>query len=86
MDEPTKTIHGLIERIDATPHDGQGVESQAHAHLTRLLSAMTTGNHLATERCIARLHHFWLESVPWCMPLSKDLEKLLIQLEEQERK
>ena len=85
MDEPIKTIRALIERIEATPHDEQSIESQAHDHLAHLLAEMKTENRPAVNRRAAQLHHFWLQNVPWCMPLSKDLEKLLIQLEEQNK-
>ena len=83
MADPIETIRSLIDRIEATPHDGQGVGSEAHAHLTRLLAGINTGDRLSTTHCIASLHDFWLQRVPWCMPLSKDIEKLLILLEEE---
>ncbi len=82
MDELTETIRSLINRIEAAPGDEQSIQTQALDHLSRLLAAVETGNRPAAERRIAQFHHFWLQRVPWCIPLSKDLEKLLIQLEE----
>ena len=82
MDEVIETIRALIDRTESISLDGQSVESQAHGYLAHLLTEIEAGNRPSTKRCIAQLHHFWLQRVPWCMPLSKDLEKLLIQLEE----
>lgn len=84
MDEPIDTIRALIDRIASAPLDGNSVESRAHDHLVRLLADIERGNRSDAKRCTARLHEFWLQSVPWCSPLSKELEKLLIQLEEQQ--
>lgn len=84
MEETIATIRALIERIASAPLDGKSVESRAHDHLTRLLADIEAGDRSAAMRRMDRLHDFWLQSVPWCMPLSKDLEKLLIHLEERQ--
>jgi len=60
---------------------GQGVdtgdtEAAARAHLRAAVRSIS-GSPRRLEGRIADLRRFWLESVPWCSPLSKDLEKII---------
>jgi len=82
MNESMKDIQALVDRLASLPQSEQGVETQALALLIPLQRALETRNTPAVARLQALLKTFWLQRVPWCASLSREIEKLLILLEE----
>ena len=83
MNESTKEIVALIEKLEkSNPIDGS-TEQITSNHLKRLLAAMenTEGPRTLAPR-FADLEQFWLSSVAWCSQLSKDVEKIIITYQE----
>jgi len=83
MDELTKEIVALIERLEKSdPIDGSP-ERITTSHLNGLLAAMQNveGPEALAPR-FADLEQFWLSSVAWCSQLSKDVEKIIIIYQE----
>jgi len=83
MDELTKQIAALIEKLEKlNPIDGS-TEQIATSHLNGLLTAMGNAESLdALAPRFAGLEQFWLSSVAWCSQLSKDIEKIIITYQE----
>ena len=83
MDELTKQIAALIEKLEkSNPIDGS-TEQITTSHLTGLLAAMeNTENPGALAPRFADLEQFWLSTVAWCSQLSKDVEKIIITYQE----
>lgn len=78
MDDVKKEISALLVRLAApSPQNKEGVEAMALFHVTQVAAAFESAPHRIDKR-MAVLHHFWIESVPWCSGLSKELEKVLI--------
>jgi len=75
-------IHSLIDRLTLTPHAENSLEAQMVALLAGLRSALKVSDTFELSWYQSRLHDLWLHRVPWCSPFSKELEILLIQLEE----
>jgi hypothetical protein len=82
MNEFMSDIQTLVDRLATVPQAEHGIEAQALALLAPLLRALETHDTSAVTRHQARLRAFWLQCVPWCSSLSRELEKVLIQLEE----
>ena len=83
MDELTKQIAALIEKLEkSNPIDGS-TEQITTSHLTGLLAAMENAEGPgALAPRFADLEQFWLSSVAWCSQLSKDVEKIIITYQE----
>ena len=71
-----REIQDAMERLNQEV-DAGSAEAAALVHLRGLSRSLSGAPHRLESR-IAELRRFWLESVPWCSPLSKDLEKLII--------
>ena len=83
MDELKKEIGALIEKLEKSNPIDSSTEQITISHLTGLLAAMENAddpNALAPR--VADLEQFWLSSVAWCSPLSKDVEKIIIIYQE----
>ncbi len=76
------TIQRLISNLELLNTDEHRIEKKTLRHLTALLKAFDEENKQSIESCVALLRQFWLESIPWCSELSKDVEKVLILYEE----
>lgn len=83
MENLTTLLKQLIAELESVPAEKRGLEKQILSRTTALLRALEAGNRetLADQR--AGLHHFWLQSVPWCSQWSKALEKILIAYDDQ---
>ena len=83
MNELTKEIVALIEKLEkSNPIDGS-TEQITTNHLKSLLAAMgNTDGPSTVAPSVAELEQFWLSSVAWCSQLSKDVEKILIIYQE----
>ena len=75
-------IQHLVDRLAALPQAEHGIEAQALTLLVPMQQALETCDTSAVARYEARLRTFWLQRVPWCSSLSRELEKVLIQLAE----
>ena len=75
-------IQHLVDRLAALPQAEHGIEAQALALLVPMQQALETCDTSAVARYEARLRTFWLQRVPWCSSLSRELEKVLTQLAE----
>ncbi len=78
MDDVKREICALLVRLEALSlQNKEGVEAMALFHVTQVAAAFESAPHRIDKR-MAALHRFWIESVPWCSGLSKELEKVLI--------
>jgi len=82
MDDWMSHLGALIDRLKLTPVDHHRVEVQALDRLTRLFEAAASGERSSLDEGVAQLKRFWLHAVPWCSTLSGELEKILIQYED----
>ena len=83
MERLKNEIHGLIDKLKKEFSGENSVESFVLTHLVRFLREMEeSGNAGLTDIVFEELKQFWLESVPWCSELSKDIEKLIILYED----
>ncbi len=82
MKELTQTIAMLLEQLNAGAIDPGSAEAKAHKRLVLFLTAIESGDRNAMNTHLQQLHDFWLNQVPWCSDLSRQLEKVLIQFEE----
>jgi hypothetical protein len=88
-DQLQKEMHLLIDHLEKAHPDAESTEGIAIEYLKCLLATTehdrTMGNLKAD---FSQLKRFWLESVPWCSELSKQLEKIIIlhdEFKEQEQ-
>jgi hypothetical protein len=83
MDELTKEIIALIDKLEKQNPDDGSREHLTTTHLTGLLSAMQNAEGPVTlAPRIADLEQFWLSSIAWCSQLSKDVEKIIVLYQE----
>jgi hypothetical protein len=82
MDEWITTAKSLFDRLKLMPYDENRAETLVLEYLTNLLAAAGSGERVAMDERIFELKHFWLQSIPWCSSLSKDIERILIQYDE----
>lgn len=74
--ELQREIRDTVERLGQVAETGR-IEAAALGHLRAVARCISGAPHRLESR-IADLRRFWLESVPWCSPLSKDMEKIII--------
>ncbi len=74
--ELQREIQDAMERLNQVV-DAGSAEAAALVHLRAVARSLSGPPHRLENR-IAELRRFWLESVPWCSPLSKELEKVII--------
>lgn len=75
----------LTEDLQALlPQENEPVESVL-LQLRGLFRAIDAQNRADLFSRIATLKQFWLESIPWCSELSRQVERLLILFDEEAR-
>lgn len=82
MNEWISTTKQLIDRLKVIPFDENRPETLVQEYLTHLLVAAGSGERTAMDSRVFQLKHFWLQSVPWCSNLSKEIEKIVILYDE----
>jgi len=82
MDEFSKIAETLIAGLELAIPGGGGTEEGALAHLKKLMQAVESRNRKQMDMNFMELKGYWLESVPWCSGLSKEIEKLLMIYEQ----
>ncbi len=79
MERLVKEIHELIDKLEKGLFSENSIESLVLSHLKRILYASgESDKDKSIGVLIDDLRQFWLDSVPWCSELSKDIEKLII--------
>jgi hypothetical protein len=81
MEKLKKEIHTLVDKLEKGFSDEKSIEYSVLIHLKRLLQVMEGSDKNEFEligALFSELRQFWLDSVPWCSELSKDIEKLII--------
>jgi len=71
----------ICELIDKLENGMAGEDRMASRVLTQLKSLLReieAGNIGSNERVFGDLRQFWLDSVPWCSDLSRDVEKIIM--------
>ena len=83
MNELTKEIAALIEKLEKSNPIDSSTEQITANHLNGLLAAVANPDDAGTIASrFAELKQFWLSSVAWCSQLSKDVEKIIIIYQE----
>jgi hypothetical protein len=83
MERLKKEIDELIDKLEKGLFSENSIEALVLSHLNRILSVMDgSGKDKPVGVLISDLRQFWLDSVPWCSELSKDIEKLIIMVED----
>ncbi len=72
----------MIAGLDSANPGGESTEGGALALLKQLMHAVENQDQQQMEMHFMELKSYWLESVPWCSGLSKEIEKLLMMYEE----
>ena len=79
MERLKKEIHELIDKLEKGLSGETGIEATVLTHLKQLLLAMDgSGKSGSIGVSFSELRQFWLDSVPWCSELSKEIEKLIV--------
>ncbi len=80
MERLIKEIQELIDKLEKGLFSENSIESLVLSHLKRILNVAGGGSDKdkSVGALIDDLRQFWLDSVPWCSELSKDIEKLII--------
>ena len=75
-------INGLVDKLEkGLPVNS--VEFFALTHLRHFLRKMEDSGIVGLPDVVfEELRQFWLESIPWCSELSRDIEKLIIMYED----
>jgi hypothetical protein len=74
-----KEIQELIDQLEKGLLGENSIESLVLSHLKRILAVMAgSDKDKSAGVLISDLRQFWLDSVPWCSELSKNIEKLII--------
>lgn len=73
----------LMERLQAENPARESVEGICLTFLHRLMMASKSGNRMGCDHNAQSLRQFWLQSIPWCAQLSKQIEKFLILYDEE---
>lgn len=82
MDRLCRAINDLIKHLKSIPVAHQSVEANCLRYLQGLLRAAEIRNSLLLESQVTEIRNFWLQSVPWCSALSKQIERVLILYDE----
>ncbi len=82
MDEFSKIAATLIAGLELAIPGGDGTEQGALTRLKKLMHAVESRNRKQMDMNFMELKGYWLESVPWCSGLSKEIEKLLMIYEQ----
>jgi len=81
MERLKTEIYELIDTLEKGLFSENSIETLVLSHLKRILNVMDGGpdKSKSTGVLLADLRQFWLDSIPWCSELSKDVEKLIIK-------
>lgn len=82
VDRLCQAICDLIGQLTSNPAAPQSVEAKCLRHLQGLLKAAEIRNSPLMESLMADFRNFWLQSVPWCSALSKEIERVLVLYDE----
>ncbi len=85
MERLKKEIHELGDKLEKGLFSENSIESLVLSHLNRILNVIGgagAGKDKPVEVLLDDLRQFWLDSVPWCSELSKDIEKLIIMVDD----
>ena len=83
MERLKKEIYELIDKLEKGLYSENSIEALVLSHLKRILNVMDgSDKDKSVGVLISDLRQFWLDSVPWCSELSKDIEKLIIMVDE----
>jgi len=84
MNELANEIAAMIEKLEKSSTVDPGAAQITAGHLKAILAAMAIPDNAGTiASWFAELEQFWLSSVAWCSQLSKDIEKIIIDYQEQ---
>jgi len=81
MERLITEIYELVDKLEKGLFSENSIEALVLSHLKRILNAMggASGKDKPIGVLIDDLRQFWLDSIPWCSELSKDVEKLIIK-------
>ena len=83
MDELKAEIKKIVSNLKASNPGYQNPEQSALNYLERIAQECKTKSDISElDSIVSELRLFWLNSVAWCSPLSKDIEKIIILYEE----
>jgi len=83
MERLKKEIYELIDKLEKGLYSENSIEALVLSHLKRILNVMDgSDKDKSVGVLISDLRQFWLDSVPWCSELSKDIEKLIIMVDD----
>jgi hypothetical protein len=73
----------IIEKIENTTGIDSGLATKVLDYLNQLLAESEKQEFFKTTvEIYSALRIFWLESIPWCSELSRDIEKLIMMYDE----
>jgi len=82
MEELFRHINRLVEKLKQNERSADDIEAKTIRCLGRLSDAIGRGQTGSADQHMDQLRRFWLNAVPWCSELSREIEKILIQYEE----
>ncbi len=83
MDKLKKEIILLTDKLETGQFGANGDEAFVLTQLKQIFREIDgSGNIQVIDGFFGQLRQFWLESIPWCSELSKNIEKLIIIHEE----
>jgi hypothetical protein len=83
MERLKKEIFELTDKLEKGLFSENSVEALVLSHLNRILNVMDgSAKDKSAGVLLSDLRQFWLDSVPWCSELSKDIEKLIILVDD----
>lgn len=82
MDEFSKAAGTLIAALELANPGRDTLEGRTLSILKQMVRAVDSRNRSQMQAQFMVFKHFWLESVPWCSGLSRELEKLVMIYEE----
>ena len=71
-------IGALIDTLETGMAGEDRIAAFVLTQLKSLLREIESGNIGSNERVFGDLRQFWLDSVPWCSDLSRDVEKIIM--------
>lgn len=71
-------IYTVIHKLENGMHGEDRVAAFLLTQLKCFLREIESGNIGSDDRVFGDLRQFWLDSVPWCSELSRDVEKIIM--------
>lgn len=68
----------LIHKLENGMAGEDRIAALVLTRLKSLLREIESGNIGSNDRVFGDLRQFWLDSVPWCSELSRDVEKIIM--------